>query len=73
VLHRVPHWFEIVGRIELGVVTAPSALLDDAVDRTQLVGGHPNGDDLADAHMTHQDTISTPSGIPLRVAKRAHP
>src|ERR1700732_3260018 len=47
---RVPYRLEVVSRVELGAITAPGGLLDDAVRIAQLFGGHAQNDDLADAH-----------------------
>src|ERR1700757_3218375 len=48
--NRVPDRFEIVGRVELGTVAAPSGLLDDAVGLAQLIDRDAQYYDLADPH-----------------------
>src|SRR5215469_5576208 len=45
---RVPHRFEVIGRVELGPVAAPSGLLDHAIGFAQLFSGDTQNHDLAD-------------------------
>src|SRR3954447_2369433 len=47
---RVPYRLEVVSRVELGAITAPGGLLDDAVRIARLLGGHAQNDALADPH-----------------------
>lgn len=59
---RIPDRFEVVGRVKLGPVAAPSGLLDDPVRIAQFFGRHAQDHNLADPIITYQATISTPSG-----------
>jgi len=47
---RLPDRFEVVGRVKLGPVAAPSGLLDDPVRIAQFFGRHTQDHNLTDPH-----------------------